>query len=216
MADLDYARRPVQPIHRSHDELAEGRSPTLVPGLSRGGRVRYCLRPSPQAHSRCRRRAVAAGAAGHRPAARRIRSPARRKRRSRPGGAEPRAAGPPDLRHQDAGHERRRGVARGEGVGRVPARNHDDRLREHRDGRGGDAPGRLRLPDQAVRPRRAEAEGAREARRATAPPGERAAEARPEADPRLRGHHRPERQHAGGLRSGRVGGEDDQHGAGDG
>ena len=89
---------------------------------------------------------------------------ARRERADGAGRAEARAAGPAHLRHQDARHERRRGAARGEGGRRGDAGHHDDGLCQHRDGGRSDAARRVRLPDQAVRRRRAEAEGAREAR----------------------------------------------------
>ena len=90
-------------------------------------------RTPPAAHPRRRRRAIDARAAGHRAPARRLRSAARRERpASRHRHARARAGGHPDLRHQDARSERRRGAARRQADRQGHPRHHDHRRSRRR------------------------------------------------------------------------------------
>ena len=154
-------------------------------------------------HPRRRRRAVDARAAGDRAAARGLRGAARRERPDGHRDARARAGRSADLRHQDAGPERRRRAARRQEDRSGHPRHHDHGVRVDRDRRRSDAARRVRLPEQAVRHRSAQDEGAREDREPPAAAGERAAQADARAVAPVLEHHRPQRGDARRLQDDR-------------
>src|SRR5205823_5793751 len=86
-----------------------------------------------------------------------------------------------DLRYQDARPERRRSAPRREADRPGHPGHHDHGFRVDRYRGRGDAPRGVRLPEQTVRRRSLEDEGAREDREPAAASRERAAEADPRA-----------------------------------
>ena len=90
-------------------------------------------------------------------------------------------------------------------------RHHDHGVRLDRDRRRSDAAGRVRLPEQAVRHRSAQDEGAREDREPAAPAGERPAEADARPVAPVLEHHRAQRGDARRLQDDRDGRAHQQH-----
>ena len=195
------------PLNR---ELANGEPGTVnsEPGTAEPGTWnRQCEAP------RRRRRAIDARAVVDRPAPRRLRRDAGRKRPRGDRSSRSAAVRSAGLGHQDARHDRRRRAARREAHRPGHPRHHDHGVCLGRHRHRGDAPGRARLPQQAVRRRRAEDEGAQRPRAAPAPPGERAAEARARQHPPVREHRRAQRQDARHLQADRADRAHRQHGA---
>ena len=117
------------------------------------------------------------------------------------------------VRHPDAGHQRRRRAARGQGGEPRPRRVHDDGVCVDRHRRRSHAARRRRLLHQAVQHGRAAPEGAAAPRDAPDEAGERPAEARAQHVARVLQHHRPQRRDARAVQDDRDHRQDQQHGA---